>query len=118
MYSMYNKEKVKEGLKKIRCIYKDADPNFRFTVYTGTYAGWSWSLVVSERMGNWRFGLLSLTCTFFTGASVRLSWSDVLSGTSDYDYLTTAIAVAAYEVIEKYDLWRKSYDFDYPAKNQ
>lgn len=68
---MYNKEKVKEGLKKIRCIYKDSDPNIRFTVYTGTYAGWSWSLVVSD-----------------------------------------------YEVIEKYDLWRKSYDFDYPAKNQ
>ena len=115
---MYNKEKVKEGLKNVRCVCKDSDQNFRFTVYTGTYTGWSWSLVVSERMGNWKFGLYSLTCTFFTGASMRLSWSDVLSGTGEYNSLVAAIAVAAYEVIEKYDLWRKSYDFDYPAEKR
>lgn len=114
---MYNKEKVKEGLKKIRCIYKEHDQFRYFFIYKGTYEGWTWSLTVIETAGEWKYELHSLTAVFENGESTTLSYKTVF-GNKDgyYDKLTSAIAVAAYEVIEKYDLWRKSYDFDYPAE--
>lgn len=115
---MYNKEKVKEGLKKIRCIYKEHDQFRYFFIYKGLYIGWPWSLTVIDTAGEWKYELSSLTAVFTDGQCSTLSSEEVYACSNDYEKLISAIAVAAYEVIEKYDLWRKSYDFDYPAKNQ
>lgn len=115
---MYNKEKVKDRLKNIRCIYKERDQFRQFYIYKGLYVGFPWSLTVVETAGDWRFELHSLSAVFMNGESTTLSYKTVFGGTDLHDKLISAIAVAAYEVIEKYDLWRKSYDFDYPAKNQ
>lgn len=116
---MYNKERVKERLKNIRCIYKERDQFRQFYIYKGLYVGWPWSLTVVKTAGDWRYELLSLSAVLMNGESTTLSYKTVF-GNKDgyYDKLISAIAVAAYEVIEDYDLWRKSYDFDYPAKNQ
>lgn len=115
---MYNTEKVKEGLKKIRCIYKESDQFRQFYIYKGLYEGWPWSLTVIETAGEWKYELHSLASVFANGENTALSCEEVFACSREYNKLISAIAVAAYEVIEKYDLWRKSYDFDYPAKNQ
>lgn len=115
---MYNKEKVKKHLTNIRCIYKERDSFRQFYIYKGLYVGWPWSLTVVETAGDWKFELHSLSATLMNGESTALSYKTVFGGTDLHDELISAIAVAAYEVIEKYDLWCKSYDFDYPAKIQ
>ena len=115
---MYNKEKVKEGLKKIRCIYKEQDKFRQFCIYKGSYEGWPWSLTVIETAGEWNYELSSLTAVFTDGQCSTLSCEEVYACSDEYENLISAIAVAAYEVIEKYDLWRKSYDFDYPAEKR
>lgn len=115
---MYNKEKVKEGLKKIRCIYKELDQFRAFYIYKGTYEGWPWSLTVIETAGEWKYELHSISGVFVDGESTTLSHKEVHDINTDYKKLILAVAVAAYEVVEKYDLWRKSYDFDYPAEKR
>lgn len=81
--------------------------------------GWPWSLTVIETAGDWRYELHSLSAVLMNGENTTLSYKTVF-GDKDryYEKLISAIAVAAYEVIEKYDLWRKPYDFDCLAKNQ
>ena len=115
---MYNKEKVKEHLKNIRCIYKERDQFRQFYIYKGLYVGWPWSLTVIDTAGEWKFELSSLTAVFTNGQCSTLSSEEVYACSAEYDNLISAIAVAAYEVIEEYDLWRKSYDFDYPAEKR
>lgn len=116
---MYNKEKVKERLKNIRCIYKERDQFRQFYIYKGLYVGFPWSLTVVETAGDWKYELHSLSAVLMNGESTTLFYKTVFDNKNVYyDKLISAIAVAAYEVIEEYDLWRKSYDFDYLAEKR
>lgn len=112
---MYNKNEIKAGLKKVRRVFKEMETqNFRFYIYKGEYAGWPWSLTITEREGTWRYYTYSVTATFVDGSSAMVLYRDM--DAEEYKDFTAALAVAAHEVIESHKLWADCITYEWPVK--